>query len=60
MTKIKRTISLLLALVLVFGSISIASIPATAASNWPSLSESSYCELRWTVETNLSKQQRVR
>lgn len=48
MKKIKRTISLLLALVLVFGSISIASITATAASNWPSLSESSYCEFKAT------------
>ena len=45
---IKRILAMLLALVLCFGAIPLASIQASAASNWPSLSESSYCEFTAT------------
>lgn len=44
MKKVTRIVSLLLALVLTVGAIPLASIQASAASNWPSMSESSYCE----------------
>lgn len=44
----KRIIAMLLALVLCVGAIPLASIHASAASNWPSLSDSSYCEFTAT------------
>ena len=40
----KRTISLLLAMVLCFGAIPFFGIEASATTNWPSLSTSAYCE----------------
>lgn len=45
---IKRMIALLLALVLCVGAIPLASIRASAATSWPSLSDSSYCEFTAT------------
>ena len=44
----KRIISLLLTLVLCFGVIPFFGIEVSAATNWPSLSNSSYCEFKAT------------
>lgn len=48
MKKITRIISLLLALVLFIAADPLSDIQAYAASSWPSLSESSYCEFKAT------------
>lgn len=46
MKKVIRITSLLLTLVLCIGAIPLSSIQVSAASNWPSLSASSYCEFK--------------
>ena len=46
MKKVIRIASLLLTLVLCIGAIPLSSIQVSAASNWPSLSASSYCEFK--------------
>jgi len=48
MKKVIRIASLILALVLCIGAIPLSSIQVSAASNWPSLSASSYCEFKAT------------
>ena len=53
MKKFSRIATMLLALVICFGAIPFASIRVSAASNWPSLSASSYCEFKATKNINV-------
>lgn len=45
---LKRIVSFILAMILVLGMIPFVSITASAATNWPSLSTSAYCEFTAT------------